>query len=211
MPRLNYARLARIAPFASTDESRPTLQGVHIRPDGAIEATDGHVLAIYANAHDGIPEGIYTVSKEAVKLCKAATKRIGGEDDRDDLRVVTMDPDGGIILSHDGASVTLRAVGGVFPNTAQVMPRDTGDLGAIALNPKLLDRFGKDVHLHFTFTGPTRAVVVRIKGTERYADDYRPDFVGLVMPLRTPDVMPAIPAVAYGRTDDANEDAQQAA
>lgn len=123
--------------FASSDPHRPGLHSVHVRPDGAAEATDGHVAVIVAPHSDEMP-GPDSEMMIPAKLAKAATKSagkgIGGcvAEVREgaDTKTVT--------LSANGSSVSAQAPEEAFPKLAGVIPPADRDGFRIKFDPRVL-------------------------------------------------------------------------
>ena len=115
-----------VARFVSDEEGRPTLQGVYVRPDGAICATNGYALLVWPNAARAedqdarpcaIPEDFILATGKLPKAGDGA---------------LTLDLDNGAESTHGIVSRGAKGkhdqlvwyrIPGPYPNIARVIPR----------------------------------------------------------------------------------------
>lgn len=153
---INADIFSAVGMFASTEETRYYLRGVHIlpKPDPAtgrgvlMIATDGHKLAAIHDP-DGSTEAPVTVSTDFKAKALKTTRSDGGNHRRirADIGDTTAASPGEVFLAIDGdpdgfaraeAHVTLTNPGGTFPDFWRVIPLDClgkGISGQVAFNP----------------------------------------------------------------------------
>lgn len=111
-------RLAWVSLAQSRDDMRPQLRGVRVRPNGVIEATDGHRLhsasgyvGLTGSGLKGIlPSGTVAAWLRALAHANSATVDSAG----------TLTVDGGAV------SIVTQFVAGWFPDTKAIWPEDEG-------------------------------------------------------------------------------------
>jgi hypothetical protein len=178
--QLRPAAVIALAPFVSTDEARPALAGICLRPDGKAVATQGHILGLLRRAHNSTEQLVFKPSPELVKLAKKADKKRHGLE----LRI----EDGSAyaqVWSLSGVCMIEIVTEAHYPEVMQILPYRAESFGAIPsvqIDPRLLAKFGDDARLHFQTE--TRAIVIRTKN---------PDFYGLIMPRKTDEDREASP------------------
>jgi hypothetical protein len=161
--------LAHVLSFTHRTMSRPILAAVHFRArDHAMIATNGHVLAMYREAHDSPEDISLTIPFAATAIIECA-HALTIEHARDDLYIVrTTEPE------WYGA----RLMSDPYPDVDVLLPRgEPTRLDSIPINTEYLALFGDAMRYpELTFYGKTKA----IKVTYRYNDR----FLGLIMPMR---------------------------
>jgi len=168
--------------MASTEETRPNLQCIHLRKDGYAEATDGHALARckYERPDGGTLEMLLPVDIAGV------AQRLGGKEALLELRreesLACV-----AALEHE---VSAPEVVGDYPKTDDVWPKGA-PVFEVALNAGLLFRLARAlsigkgqnrvVRLGFfsTTTGDTTPILV-----SPYASDEPEPPQGVIMPCR---------------------------
>lgn len=187
----------KILKATGTDESRPVLQGLHIK-DGHAEATNGHILARVplltvnpeecpadwqANGEslDGVildPADLQTIGKglqrvkSTMPILQVASIRKNGEG----LRAA---------WGLDGDIYNVKQIEGTFPDLEKVQPKEKPTL-QVAINSKYLrtiaDLAEKGEKVIFTFR-QKRGEVQYLEAVEFETKADRP-IKGLVMPMR---------------------------
>ena len=187
----------KILKVASTDPTRPVLQGLHIN-GGHAEATNGHVLArvaLPATPVEGCPEawkgagdsleGKLLDPQDLKEVDRALQKQKGI------LPILSVAAIGhaenGLQASWglEGQVYAVREIEGSFPDIERVIPTGKPTL-QVAIAAKYLrmiaDLAEKDGRVIFTFR-QTKGEVPYIEGVEFQCGGDRP-IDGLVMPLR---------------------------
>jgi len=159
---VHASALAGAAVIASSEPTRPQLNGVHVNAQGWVTATDGHALieigppassqaalvADYPLPDGGHGEdingaGIIVPSAAAVAGAKSAPKAKGVHDGlRDRVLVIARGVQAGELWSTDldaRRSERFRAIDGPYPDVVQVRPKGKPAL-AIGLSLSLLKR-----------------------------------------------------------------------
>lgn len=159
---------------AGQDDLRPVLRHGCITKEGEdywLSATDSYIcIRIPIEAKSELPEGCVPV-----EFLRALDRSPSGR-----FRPVPDAEDS--FLEVEGVNAQFPLISeGQFPNTRELVPEDSGEIGQITVNPILLgrlaaamgcpDHFG--VRLEFRHT--LRSIVVRMVGS---------DSVGLLMPIR---------------------------
>lgn len=168
-----------VARFASTDETRPTLQHVFAMSCGILVATNGHALLAWRGAVTGATRDV------ALSLDAKVTKSI--------VRIEAMIPDDAptaprefsarMLNIRDEAKLSLgHEYDSPYPDWRQVFPMiDPADKPHVRmqlLNPELAGMFALDAErpaASFTPTGEGRAMLVRYP--------YHEHIVGIMMPM----------------------------
>jgi DNA polymerase III sliding clamp (beta) subunit (PCNA family) len=185
-------RAASIAVACSDETGREKLQGVHVRPDGKLEASNGHILLQVAGPD--IPDVEAPAAWNAgadmrgkilsAESLKAVVKALPKKSNLPILMCAGIGPNGSADsakavygLNGDGGEVSVKLIPGEYPNTAQVWPKGEPVL-KVAFAGKYLGMLAKlaEVEVTFTFYGPDVAALVECSGE-------RP-ITGLLMPLR---------------------------
>lgn len=189
-----------VAKAASDDACRPQLNGVHFRPDGSIEATNGHMLLRFTpntdpesveypakavgvdNLADIPPAGVIVPTETCTDAAKALPKR-----QRMPVlnNVVMAECNGTVRLASTDlekrSDHVAKPVDMPYPNTDQVFPKDDPTLviGFDAHYLKTLAEAALAVNpsgeVRLEMHGPLKAMVARVVGD-------RGNLVGIVMP-----------------------------
>lgn len=120
-PAEQFAEWAkRVQPFASTEDSRPILQGIHVcRKDGFLylTATNGHRLINYADTEAGEPFEMILTQATLIHGARLFGKK-------GIVRLERHDKSPWVRLVHDsGAWIQARLLEGPYPNWEQLLPR----------------------------------------------------------------------------------------
>jgi len=205
---VSASALRDVRPFASTDASRPILNGILIETSGALCATNGHVmLAIGPDAAEVAPAPARNV---IIRLDKPVPKWA----EFVDVPNVPDVPDSSyadvpLVLKVSNSKgkvdyIPAAEVSGPLPNWRSVMPRNASATAPLPpVDPNLLQRFaveGCGVVRFFAGASETSAV--------RVAFEDRPEYIGLLMPKRSAEwggnVTPAMPSFTeYPQTEAA--------
>lgn len=139
---------AQVSFAASTEESRPILNGVLFEKKGSrlrTVATNGHKLALAGTTlgADTLGAGDRDLIL-TVDFLNAARRAISGDD-----TVQISTSENHIIVANDATEVIGRLIEGPFPNYAQVLPKDndktaTGDRGAFSAAIKRVATMASD-------------------------------------------------------------------
>lgn len=193
-------RAASIAVACSTEETRQALCGVHVRKDGTLEATNGHMLLRVAPPEwpsselpGHWPNDPMTDKVLAADSVRAVAKALPKKSNLPILLCAAIGPNGGpdtakavVNIAEDEQTIGMRLMPGTFPETDQVMPK--GDpIVRVQLSAAYLkdlascaDRWnGIGGTVTFTIYSPETAVGVECSGE-------RP-ITGLLMPMRLAD------------------------
>ena len=191
---------------ASTDETRYNLNGIHVRPDGSTEATDGHMLIQVSRYVEDDNEQATSIERGLSPGCELAKDTIVGLDGvesirrampkrKDSDRSVMVDVEesnlnGSVRVVWPDGECRSEKVVGEYPNTGQVIPEvSDGDI-QFAINLQLLERLTKAVK---EFKSEDSGKTLGVKVTIRPASDE--DGCGLVL---TP--------IRFDATNDAGEE-----
>lgn len=179
---VSAAALRDLRPFASTEESRPILNGILVESTGAMCATNGHVMLARAPEH---PDTMRPPIRDVVvRLSKAVPKWAEFADISDvpDVPSVSFQ-DAPLVVKVWNAKgkvdyIPASEVAGPFPNWRAVMPRNASAGAPLPpVDPRSLERFaveGCQAVRFFADASATRAVLVAFDG--------RPEYVGILMP-----------------------------
>jgi hypothetical protein len=180
------AALRYVLPHVCTEESRPSIRGVYVAPDGTISATNGKTLATHRNAATTDAPALLRFHKPAsLTARKVHTVSVDVDPARTECPVTLLD-DAGRVLGMTLADYLPET----FPTFAPVFrgwedKLEGTPLPAISFDPELLSLFsvssGKYDTLQpirLTFDTPDRGVLVTWHNN--------PDAIGLVMPVREP-------------------------
>jgi DNA polymerase III sliding clamp (beta) subunit (PCNA family) len=165
-----------LTPFASRDETRYVLNGIHFTPEYT-EATDGRMLARLAYpANSTPPDSDFIIPTDDIKQAFKSSKSV---DVTPNCTVAT--------LVSGKSTVTAELIPQNYPNTKQVWPKDDSDVTlTIGLQASLVERIAhycaglsKDpVCITFQFRGDCGTVVWSAP-----LQDGR-KVTGLLMPMR---------------------------
>lgn len=180
---VSAAALRNLRPFASTEESRPIINGILIERTGAMCATSGHVMLAREHAH-----GETSPARDLiVRLHKAIPKWA----EYADISNVPDVPDASfqdteIVVKVWNAKgkvdyIPASEVAGPFPNWRAVLPRNASISAPLPpVDPRLLERFAIEeceTVRFFADENPGRPVRVAFGGY--------PGYVGVLMPMRS--------------------------
>lgn len=212
MPRtitIHADALRYVLPHVSTEESRPTLQGVLFEPSGLAIATNGHTLGAHRNATEPHAEPTLLRFHEPRKLTAGKVDRIVVEipDDSRLNPTATLYNGSGHLVGVSLADMLEAPSFPLWRTVYRTCGGDAAPVSTLALDPALLDRFAVGVgrqtgKVSFSLDGPSGAILVR------YPD--QPNAVGLLMPCRdaAPVIAPAdvwrdliAPPLAEGEAD----------
>ena len=167
---------------ASTDETRYNLNGVHIKPDGSTEATDGHMLIQVSRYVEDDGEETRSIERGVAlgsELSKDTIVTLDGVDSirrampkrKDSDRSVMVDVkesnlNGSVRVVWPDGECRSEKVVGEYPNTGQVIPEiSDGDI-QFCVNFQLLERLAKAVkEFKSEDRGKSLAVKVTIRPT----------------------------------------------
>lgn len=182
-----YRILTDAQMFAGRDNSLPMLYGVQLEADGKrlhARATDRFTLGISTTVYEGPAFKVFLPMPE-VDLLRAFT-RPGRGWRKTRIATLHCTPQATILrVSIDGATVSVPAGRVEFPKFRQLFPSTGTEVeaftGGMGFNPAYLARFGRVGGRHsgarYYQQGRNKPMVVTVGD----------DFVGLIMPVRTPD------------------------
>lgn len=185
--------LLALAATRSTDETRPILHNVHLIPSGLGEATDGHKLLWCREAItevEDMSEGgiLLAVSPALVKLAKAARKKGYG--------LAFVQDGNGFMATMNGSETVplLPPQEGTFPNTSHAYPKGETTSEPVAFASNVTAWLAEVGELSVGPRSGHHKTRLHLTGTERAALVMftRPDWLGVVMPMRQED-FPAAP------------------
>jgi len=185
--RVSAQTLLAVAPFVSTEQTRPYIGGIHLEEySGRLlaVATDGHCLAARLDNECGAPCRPVTIRFAKPAIAALRKKSAGdvfaeitvdglSEPPVASLRIISIDQHGRETVTYiDPENV---AIDGTFPDWRRVVPQQfpTSAAGSFGVNPQLLAKFGE-----FARIFPDDGLGAMLVTTED------PDFLGVVMPRR---------------------------
>lgn len=217
---IDATKLAAIAGFQSTEESRYYLCGVHVElaANGGVTlvATDGHKLGAIIDSNGALTSWCATreniiipTSKELLRACKQGrhedrVRRV--EIYRDDQGMTFAEirhyPSNQGTIGLIGAIFPIALIDGTFPNWRNVFAHidvdpDAGP-GFFTFDPALLKPFAlglRRAQLSFGVTDAKTAIIVRCSSGDD--DGICGDFIGVLMPFDNviPDSHSGLPAI----------------
>jgi DNA polymerase-3 subunit beta len=169
--------------LASKKDVRYYLNGVLVESNSQhtrIVATDGHILGIYQTsetAHDDEAFSIIIPNEIIAKLDKKKNFLSTTENGN---------------WSIDG--ILFNPIDGKFPDYSRVLPKGEMTKEVAQFNPDFITRFQKVGKLLGQKIAPT---ISHNGGSSALVDIGLPQFVGVMMPLRTENVMSKVPAIFF--------------